>query len=458
MSNSPASQVKRYMRLSPSNGSGEFSFTNGNPIIRFSVADTQALLVGKEMRLCGKLILFKTGTTTVDYNDPVNIDRIAGIQNFIASVSIGSRRYSSNVLEVVHNYPRLATQLYSNTHSAKGMRTTVFNEHGGVGKGRYSQYDLQSLGTDGTGATDRKLMSARKAVIMGRDTDNSFDFALRLNTGLLMNEAIPLNLLGGLEITINLNSNFASIYGADATLSADCSYKIIDPYLICPLLYLNQQQIAQEAQQPQGAFSFMSYQSLYSVIDSSNQSIVHRLNSKNLVSVVQNYIPVKYLNNRLYNGCACWDAGSLDNIEFHKDGVRYPLEYNLEVKKTNGAGSNDDEDLQKVDLNPAVLWNGQSAIRNVKDIHRSQVIPENLLGVAKGDSVYSTGVSWDKISGAGVSVNGTLTYDIKTKLEDPDNNDAVNSNHTLTTPYAQYSFYLSKVNLIVNKGSGITVA
>lgn len=90
MSNSPASQVKRYMRLSPSNGSGNFSFTNGNPIIRFSVADAKALLVGKEMRFCGELILFKTGTTTVDYNDPVNIDRIAGIHNFISSVSIGS--------------------------------------------------------------------------------------------------------------------------------------------------------------------------------------------------------------------------------------------------------------------------------------------------------------------------------------------------------------------------------
>ena len=458
MSNSPASQVKRYMRLSPSNGSGEFSFTNGNPIIRFSVADTQALLVGKEMRLCGELILFRTGTTAVNYNDAVNIDRIAGIQNFISSVSIGSRRYSANVLEVVHNYPRLATQLYSNTHSPKGMRTTVFNEQGGVGKGRYSQYDLQSIGTDGTGATDRNLMASRKAVIRGRDANNTFKFALRLNTGLLMNDAIPLNLLGGLEITINLNSNFSSIYGATATLAADCSYKIKDPYLVCPLLYLNQEQIAQQAQQPQGAFSFMSYQSLYSVIDSSNQSIVHRLNNKNLVSVIQNYIPVKYLNNRLYNGCACWDAGSLDNIEYHKDGVRYPLEYNIEVNKTNGIGSNADEDLQKVDLNPAVLWNSQSAIRNVKDIKRSQVIPENLLGVAKSDSVYATGVSWDKICGVGVNVNGTLTYDVKTKLEDPDNNDAVNLNHTLTTPFAQYSFYLSKVNLIINKGQGIMVA
>ena len=164
MSNSPAVQVKRYMRLAPSNGSGDFSFTNGNPIIRFSVADTQAMLVGKEMRLCGTLKVYRTGTTNTNYNQAVNIDRIAGVQSFISSVSIGSRRYSANVLEVVHNYPRLAKQLYTNTHSAKGMRTTTFNEHGGVGQGRYSERDTNGFGTDATGATDRGLNECRGAM------------------------------------------------------------------------------------------------------------------------------------------------------------------------------------------------------------------------------------------------------------------------------------------------------
>tara|TARA_R110002012_G_scaffold85795_4_gene213787 strand:+ start:3157 stop:4533 length:1377 start_codon:yes stop_codon:yes gene_type:complete len=457
MSNSPASQVKRYMRLSPSNGSGSFSFTNGNPIIKFSVADTQAMLVGKEMRFCGQLVLFKTGTTVVASTDVINIDRIAGLQSFISSVSIGSRRYSASVLEVVHNYPRLCASLYAQTHSPKGMRTQIFNEQGASGKGRYNAYDQKAQQSNASGNNDRSLKNARNSVLVNRSATNGFEFALRLNTGLLMNEAIPLNLLGGLEITINLNSNFSSLYGLPANLSADCSYQIVDPYLMCPLLYLNQDQIAESNQQPQGSFSFMSYQSLYSVLDSTDQSVVHRLNSRNLVSVIQNYIPIKYLNNRSYNGQACWEAGGIDNIEFHKDGVRYPLEYNLTVNKTIGAGTNQDENLQKGDLNPAILWNALSTMGSVKDINRSQVIPENLKGIAKEDGVYVTGVNWDKISKVGVNVNGTLTYDIKTKLEDPDNNDAVNPNHSLQTTYAQYSFYLSKQNLIINKGTGIQV-
>ena len=71
-----------------------------------------------------------------------------------------------------------------------------------------------------------------------------------------------------------------------------------------------------------------------------------------------------------------------------KEGVRYPLEYNISVRSTNGDGTNENEDLQKVSLTPQVLWNSQTAIKSVKDIHRSQVIPENLLGQAKQDGVW----------------------------------------------------------------------
>lgn len=466
MSNSPASQVKRYMRLSPSNGAGQFSFTNGNPVIRFSVADTNAFLMGKHMRFCGNIKVFRTTDTPTNFDGGCNIDRVSGFQSVIQSISIGSRRYSANVLEVVHNYPRLASQLYANTHSPKGMRTQTFNEQGAVGKGRYNKNHLGTLGTSGNlNRADRVLKASRKATIAddGQMGENGFDFALRLNTGLLMNEAIPLNLLGGLEITINLAPNFASMYGDQ--VDANCKYTIDKPYLITPLLYMTDMEIAQYNSQAQGTFSFMSYQSLYSVLNSTDQSIVHRLNSRNLQSVLQSYIPVKYLNNTNYNQMALWDGGAVNQVEYHKDGVRYPLEYSIDVRSTNGDGTNANEDLQKVDLNPQILWNAQTAIKSVKDIKRSQVVPENLLGQAKHDGVWGTGLSWDMVSGSGVNVAGTLTYDLKTKLQDPDDKDIVydqatgtaNPNHTLTTPYAQYSFYLAKQNLMINKGQGIMV-
>ena len=154
-------------------------------------------------------------------------------------------------------------------------------------------------------------------------------------------------------------------------------------------------------------------------------------------SVLQSYVPVKYLNNTKYNQMALWDGGAVNSVAYMKEGVRYPLEYSISVRSTNGDGTNENEDLQKVSLTPQVLWNSQTAIKSVKDI-----IPENLLGQAKQDGVWGTGISWDLVSGAGINVAGTLTYDLKSKLEDPENKDLVgaggtaNPNHTLTTPYA----------------------
>ena len=158
-----------------------------------------------------------------------------------------------------------------------------------------------------------------------------------------------------------------------------------------------------------------------------------------------------------------WDGGAVNAVEYHKDGARFPLEYSINVRSTNGDGTNQNEDLQKVDTNPQILWNAQTAIKSVKDIKRSPVVPENLLGQAKQDGGWGTGLSWDMVSGAGINVAGTLTYDLKTKLQDPVNKDLVgaggtaNPNHTLTTPYAQYSFYLARQNLMINKGQGIMV-
>ena len=332
------------------------------------------------------------------------------------------------------------------SNSPKGHRTTTYIEQATTGKGSFNE--LQQFTATTLNGADVVYKMARKSLLA------NYPFALRLNCGLLQSD-IDLDLLGGLEIQINLNSNFSSIWGGDTTDAV--KFNIVRPYLIVPLLYKNADQIAQSRSQPQGVFSYMSYQSLYSVMDSTDQSVVHRLNAKNVLSVLQNYIPVSYINNRTYNGMACWDAGGLTNIEFHKDGVRYPLEYNIEVKQALADTPNQNEDLSKTDTNPQVIWNTQSAIKNTKDIKKSCVISENLLGINKQDGVWGTGVAWDLVSGSGVNINGTITYDIKTKLEDPVNNDAVNVDHTLTAPYAQYSFYLNKSNILVNKNQGIVV-
>ena len=440
----PSFRRKRYMRLAPSNGSGDFSFTGGNPIIKFSIPDSQSFLIGNELRFCGKFQLFRDGTTQPTNTQNVNIDRCNGLQSMISSIHIGSRRFSSSQLEVIHNYPRLVASLDAIHQSSKGMRTTSFNEQGSVGKGKFNESQEFTLSTiDGA---DIVFRASRKAVICQRDANNpTFEFSMRLTSGLL-SSMVDLSLMGGLELQLNLNANYASAFGSDLTNGV--RYVVSDPYLIAPLLYKSEQQIAQLPQQ--APITYMSYQSLYSVIDSNNQSVVHRLNAKNLISVIQNYIPVKYLNNTANNGMALHAGGQISSIEYHKSGVRFPLEYNIErVGTDSNIAPQNNMSLVKTDLTPQMVWNGQTAVKNVKDIHRSQQTPENLLGVNIYDGVWTGGVSWDVISNAGVSVFGTLTYDIKTLRQDPDN---INTNawHTNQTPYAQYSYYLSKNTLMAS--------
>mgnify|MGYP003648975837 CR=1 FL=1 len=440
----PSFRRKRYMRLSPSNGAGNFSFTNGNPIIKFSIPDSQSFLIGNELRFCGKFQLLRDGVTQPTNVQDVNIDRCNGLQGMISSIHIGSRRFSSSQLEVIHNYPRLVSSLDAIAQSSKGMRTTSFNEQGSVGKGKFNNSQNFTLST--IDADDIIFRVSRKSVLVARDAANpEFEFSMRLTSGLLSG-MVDLNLMGGLELQLNLNANYASAFGTGLTTGV--KYTISNPYLIAPLLYKSEQQIAQLPQQ--APITYMSYQSLYSVIDSNNQSVVHRLNAKNLISVIQNYIPVKFINNTANNGMALHAGGQISSIEYHKSGVRFPLEYNIErVGTDSNIAPQGDSSLVKTDLTPQMVWNGQSAVKNVKDISRSQQTPENLLGVNIYDGVWTGGVSWDVISNAGVSVFGTLTYDLKTRREDPTNS-ATNPNHTLQTPYAQYSYYLSKNTLMAS--------
>ena len=59
-----ATQIKRYTKITPSNASGDgvFSFTNGNPVIRLSIAEQDAFLLAPETRLQFKFKVFQDAT------------------------------------------------------------------------------------------------------------------------------------------------------------------------------------------------------------------------------------------------------------------------------------------------------------------------------------------------------------------------------------------------------------
>ena len=457
--NTPAVRAKRMMRLAPSNGSGVFSYTAGNPLIKFSIPDTQALLVGDEIRLCGTFLMRRDGAAAPTPIQDCNMDRTAGVQSVIQAIHIGSRRYSSNVLESIQSYARLNTQVVGMTTSSKGQRTTTYNECGGVGRGATSALQRETLGTMGT--QDPVYQAARKGLptisqVDAQGNTVGFEFAMKLTSGLL-SQMVDLSVLGGLEVQITLASNFAMSWGTGLTTGQD--YQIRDPYLICPILYKSDAQVAADRAAGAQMISFMSYTDLYSVIDSTDQAVVHRMNANGLVSVLQNYVPTSFLNNQLHNSLAGYTGGAIQSIEYSKSGVRFPLEYSMSPQRTvNGVGASQGLSMyQDTALEPQILWNAISCVKPTKDSKRSQLTTETNRGMNKADGIFATGVSFDQLSNAGMAVNGTITTNIRSSLQNPLVTDAGGVNTLASTPYSQYSYYYGRTNALVTPGAGIQI-
>ena len=184
----------------------------------------------------------------------------------------------------------------------------------------------------------------------------------------------------------------------------------------------------------------MRWTSIYSVVDSTFTSIAHRLTLRSLLSSIHNFQPTQQINSVNFNNFSCRDLG-ITELTFLRDGVKNPLEKTtlVDVKSIT-------EVLDQRGTTQAELLNeAQSAYRNPRDINYSQVIPENLIGKnAQRSGHYHMGVNYDPSSGSGMDVAGVISYDIKAKIED-----ITTPTPAGTEPYAMYSFYLDKQNLLV---------
>ena len=110
--NSVAVQQKRFVRLAPSNNSSVgYSPVSSQPIIRFSIADTQALALMKDARLNARVKVVRTGTTAAALTDDFNIDPVVGYCGVIDQMVISSRRFGTTI-EQVNNMSRLDSAYY----------------------------------------------------------------------------------------------------------------------------------------------------------------------------------------------------------------------------------------------------------------------------------------------------------------------------------------------------------
>tara|TARA_R110001606_G_scaffold17035_2_gene67101 strand:+ start:1820 stop:3244 length:1425 start_codon:yes stop_codon:yes gene_type:complete len=466
--NSVAVQQKRFIKITPSNNaSGGFSPDGAQPIIRFSVADTMASADMSQARVNFKLRVSDDGANAVAPTNDFNVDKGVNGCAVIDQVIVSSRRYG-NQIEAVHNLGRLNSSWYTSLYSPKQMATNVNMNCRSIGKGNYSlknnSLGLGALVNDPASILQRKYLvtnnttTAQGAVVAQRNWNQGtgvvagagslstadatsagyLDFSIPLHLGFFQSSDVNLNQVGGLEIVLYLDQSRNLFYGAG--VASTSTYSITDVSLTIPLLYYNSQQIAAQAQQQQSVLSFMYWTSVYSVLDSTFNSIAHRLSLKGLLSAIHNLQPTITINNTNNDNHALYNPG-IRVLTFLRDGVKNPYEKSM-IPNENRALALANKSCTYAEILNEYL----SAYRNPRDINYTQVIPENLVGrgsVVEG--VFGLGQNYDPSAGAGVDINGTISYDIESKLED-----VSTPNAAQTEPYAFYSYYLSRQDYIVS--------
>lgn len=439
---------KRFLNISPLNGSGRYSYSSGNNIVRFEIGSS-GLLSAPEVRYQGTLRCYSDTalTTRVVSTDDININPVIGCQSMISDIHISSLRYSSKVLERIDNYPRLCSSLLSaiggnkndfdNNLSHEQLSRGLGNDD--VSQVKNGNYLHESIIF--TESCQGQIVKRGQRKYLQRD----FTFSMRLICGLLQGSTqIDLDQIGGLVIEIHLANDSNFFFGGDA---ANARFEVIDPQLTAPLLTksLPMEVMSERVKTP--VFTFLSFSSLYNVVSSTSSSVVHRMNKRAVLSLFQNLIPVGYINNPAQDSGALYNP-QVRTLEYHKDGIQFPLQYTQSSNYQDNVAA-----LQQKTNDPQIIRNYLSAFRNFLDIKDSLLSPLTLSPLLDrlGLGCYSQGVSFDMVTFAGVPlVNSNITTNLDATLDDP-------ANPGNPTNYGLYTFFLEKNSVVVQPDQGVIV-
>ncbi len=420
MSNSVAVQQKRFIRLAPSNNSSTgYGPVGSQPIIRFSVADTQALALLKDARLNAKISVTVGGAAPTIGQD-INIDQVNGFCSAIDQVIVSSRRFGTQIEQVV-NMGRLESSYYRSKYSPKMMSSHAFHSSRAIGIGRQNRWEGQ--GIDESRITDPTLKAQRRSIISQKSVSLPFHVGM-----FLTDEPVDLSVVGGLELAVYLQKPEAMFFGGAATTSMD--YTLTDVHLTVPLIYKSSDMISQTP--PEQVIEFLNWTSLFSVLDSTVSSIAYRLYLSGLVAGIHNMLPTAQINSYGNNQFALKSVGT-ERLTFLRDGQRAPLEKTMVVEDSASAIT-----IDKATTYPEILTEYLSAWGPVRDTRYSQVIPQNVKGIVNRSGVMGLGCNYSP-NGAGINVSGVLSLDVQSKIEDE-----TGSQPTQIEPYALYSFFLSR--------------
>ena len=394
----------------PSNN--EYSYKAGNPIVSFEISTQNKLLKPSTLRVNGQIRFVSNDGTTLPNNgivlsrggggapaaNAISMNSRVAINSVIQNLVIASNS-NNQTLESVRQYGRMCATILGTTHSAEDF---------------VSDLGISSLGTSMQRSTNNNI-------------NNEVDFSIRLYSGMINGgENIPLGVNGvrGLNIVLELASDSMVMSGANA---GNGSYVLSNLTLTADLLVPDAEGQQQMAIAGNGAFQYNSFNSLYSVINSSDATQTYNLAQNNVLSVFHNFLPTPNQNNygvdsfetsAILGGTAGnYDAQAvLNRVSFSRGGLRLALDYEIDVSAQSQIGRPE----------TGVLINGINAVKHFSSVRHS-LNQKQLIGYGGRDNIiyqageprqnatvaadlgvrnFVVGVGLDNISDVGMSFAG----------------------------------------------------
>jgi len=387
----------RYLSIKPSNSNASQSYRDGRPVISFTIAESESVLIPSSVRFCGRLHVYKNSARArVEDTDPLAMDSRTGVWSIFDQIVISSATSKQTIEHI-----RSANRFYSSYLGVTSSEQSLI--------GHFGESGLTLPSTNGQ----------KQSVVEEGVGTNSNEFCINIPSGMLGGTgAIPLSRstgIGGCQLDLHLAPDSMVLFNTNgnATQFPDAFYELTDCQLICETHSPNPEDMAK--MKNMGGFEYNSISGYYATINSTNSVINFPLGLSRVESVFMNFIQSSYLNNLAQNSLQTiipitktGAIADLSQVVFTKGGIRYPLDYNIDTQfKKDSTNKKVDPQVIRNFMNSIIPFN-QLTHTSVSPVNTNKRYTTNDNSVLEGGSLYGVGVAYDIL---GSTAGGNFTDD-----------------------------------------------
>ena len=308
------SLYRKYFEIVPVNNITTFAVNNGTNQISFLIPPVNgAVLKTTDLVFSGTLTIVKDNGdnyTTADYNTiDISMDSVNGAHNLISRVDIVSQGSGNSLIEQRRQYSLI-----------NKYRRGVLSKND-LAAGKYNIQQLCSTNSNGA----RNWLTAKSTTTSGHD------FAIQLNTGLLMDNIQQINLgaANGLLVKLYLNEVANSLFNitSGGGLTSDYNIKLTNVKLFGRYDF-----VTNPVLQSLTGVEFRKINNLISVVQSSNDTIANSPMVSSLHKIVHIYQPnSSTANNVNANNTSTNQIVGLKKYAVSNNGSRHPYNYDIDI-------------------------------------------------------------------------------------------------------------------------------